>query len=55
MSNQADGANTCQFIDNLDRDHKVLLPLGGLLLPFNKETNMSIKRFVVAAVSKILM
>ena len=24
MSNQADGVNICQFIDNLDRHHKVL-------------------------------
>ena len=35
VSNQADGANTCQFIDNLDRHHKVLLLLGGHCLPFD--------------------
>ena len=29
LSNQADGINICQFIDNLDRHHKVLLLLGG--------------------------
>ena len=36
VSNEADGVNICQFIDNLDRHHKVvLLLLGGLCLPFD--------------------
>ena len=39
VSNQADGVNFCQFIDNSDRHHKVLLLLGGLCLPFDNETN----------------
>ena len=30
VSNQTDGVNICQFIDNLDRHQKVLLLLGGL-------------------------
>ena len=53
MSNQADGVNICQFIDNLGRHHKVLLLLGSLCLPFDKKTNMLIKRFTAAAISKI--
>ena len=35
VSNQAEGVNICQFIDNLDRHDKVLLLLGGLCLPFD--------------------
>ena len=31
MSNQADGVNICQFIDNVDRHHKVLLLLGAIV------------------------
>ena len=53
MSNQADGVNICQFIDNLDRHHKVLLLLGGLCLPFDNVTNTLIKSFIAAAVGKI--
>ena len=53
MSNQDDGVNICQFIDNLDRHHKVLLLLGGLCLPFDNVTNTLIKRFIAAAVGKI--
>ena len=53
MSNQADGVNMCQFIDNLDRHHKVLLLLGGLCLPFDNVTNTLIKRFIAAAIGKI--
>ena len=53
MSNQADGVNICQFIDNLDRHHKVLLLLGGLCLPFDNVTNTLIKRFIAAAIGKI--
>ena len=53
MSNQADGVNICQFIDNLDRHHKVLLLLGGLCLPFDNVTNTLIKRFIAAAIGKL--
>ena len=53
MSNQADGVNTCQFIDNLDLHHKVLLLLGGLCLPFDNVTNTLIKRFITAAIGKV--
>ena len=52
VSNQADGVNICQFIDNLDRHHKVLLLPGGLCLPFDYVTNTLIKRFIAAAVGK---
>ena len=53
VSNQADGVNICQFIDNLDRHHKVLLLLGGLCLPFDNVRNTLIKRFIAAAIGKI--
>ena len=53
MSNQADGVNIYQFIDNLDRNYKVLLLLGGLCLPFDSATNTLIKRFIAAAIGKI--
>ena len=53
VSNQADVVNICQFINNLDRHHKVLLLLGGLFLPFDNVTNTLIKRFIAAAVGKI--
>ena len=53
VSNQADGVNICQFIDNLDRHHKVSLLLKGLCLPFDNVTNMLIKRFLAPAVGKI--
>ena len=53
MSNQADGVNICQFIDNLDRHHKVALLLGGLCLPFDNVTNTLIKRFIAAVIGNI--
>ena len=53
MSNRADGVNVCQFIDNLDRHHKVLLLLGGLCLPFDSVINTLIKRFIAAAIGKM--
>ena len=53
VSNQADGVNICQFTDNLDRHHKVLLILRGLCLPFDNVTNTLIRRFIAAAVGKI--
>ena len=46
VSNQADGVSICQFIDNLDHHHKVVLLLGGLCLPFDIVTNTLIKRFI---------
>ena len=53
VSNQADGVNICQFIDNLDLHHKVLLLLGGFCLPFDDVINTLIKRFTAAAIGKI--
>ena len=46
VSNEADGVNICQFIDNLDRHHKVVLLSGGICLPFDNVTNMLMKRFI---------
>ena len=43
VSSQADGVNICQFIDNLDLHHKVLLLPGGLCLPFDNVTNTFIR------------
>ena len=53
VSNQADGVNICQLVDNLDPHHKVLLLLGGLCLPFDNVTNTLIKSFIAAVVGKI--
>ena len=55
VSNQADEVNICQFIDNLNRHHKVLLLSGGLCLPipFDNVTNTLIKRFIEAANGRI--
>ena len=53
VSNLGDGVNICQFIDNLDLYHKVLLLLGGLCLPFDNVPNTLIMRFIAAAVGKI--
>ena len=53
VSNQADGVNICQFIDNLDRHHKVVLLLRGLCLPFDNVTNTLIKRFIAATIGYI--
>ena len=53
VSNQADGVNICQFIDNLDRGHKVFLLLGDLCLPFDNVTNRLTKRFIAAGIGKI--
>ena len=50
-----DGVDICQFIDNLDQHHKVLLLLGSLHLSFKNVTNTIIKRLITqaAAVGKI--
>ena len=53
VSDQADGVNICQFIDNSDRHHKVLCFWGGLSLPFENVTNTLIRRFISTAVGKI--
>ena len=53
MSNQADGVNICQFIDNLDRRDKAVLLLGVRCLPFDNVTNTLIKRFIAAAIGNI--
>ena len=53
MSNQADGVNICQFIDNLDPSSQGTFAFRGFCLPFGNVTNTLIKRFVAAAVGKI--
>ena len=53
QSNQRDGVYICNFITNLDRHNKVLLLLGGLVLPFDSETNIQINIFISSAVGKI--
>ena len=53
VSNQADGVNICQFIDNLDCHHKVFLLQEDLCLPFDNVINTLIKRFIAVAISKI--
>ena len=53
VSNQADGVNICQFIDNLDRHSKVFLLLGGLCLQFDNVINTLIKRSIAATIGKI--
>ena len=52
--NFIDGDQIVDFITNLDQHNKMLLLLGGLQLPFDHLTANSIKRFVAAAVGKIL-
>ena len=51
-TNTLDGTQICNTISNLDRDSKVLLPLGGLPLPFDNATAILVKRFMSSAVGK---
>ena len=52
-TNSVDGTQICNSTNNLDRDSKVLLLLGGLSLPFDNATAILIKRFMSSAVGKI--
>ena len=51
--NETDGITMSDFITNLDPHKKVLLLLGGLSLPFDDASVVSIKRSVASAVDKI--
>ena len=51
--NETDGITMSDFKTNLDPHKKVLLLLGGLSLPFDDASVVSIKRSVASAVDKI--
>ena len=48
-----DGPGIVPFLNNLDRANKALFLLGGLLLPFQKQISIMIRKFVSIAVFKI--
>ena len=48
-----DGPQIFYFIHHLNQRHKVLLLLGGLQLPFDRESVTLIKRFICSAVNKV--
>ena len=52
-SNLTDGIQIANFIKKLDRQHTVMLLVGGLSLPFDNETVTLIKKFISSAVGKI--
>ena len=45
-SNLTDGIQIANFIKRLNRQHKIMLLVGGLSLPFDHETTILVKRFV---------
>ena len=49
-SNPVDGSLISNFVDNLDQHSKMLLLLGGLLLPFDQMTVHSMTRFITSTV-----
>ena len=52
-SNPTDCTQIADFIKGLNRQHKVMLLVGGLSLPFDHETTTLIKRFISSAAGKI--
>ena len=50
---QTDGTHIADFIKGLNRQHKIMILLGGLSLPFDHETTTLIKWFISSAVAKI--
>ena len=52
-SNPTDGIQIANFIKELNCQHKIMLLVGGLFLPFDHETTTLIKRFISSAVGKI--
>ena len=48
-----DGPQIFDFIHHLNQRHKVLLLLGGLELPFDRESVTLITRFICSAVNKV--
>ena len=51
-SNPTDGIQIANFIKGLNRQHKIMLLVGGLSLPFDHETTKLIKKFMFSAVGK---
>ena len=51
-SNPTDDIEIDDFIKGLNRQHKIMLLVGGLSLPFDHETTTPIKRFISSAVGK---
>ena len=51
-SNTTDGIQIANFIKGLNRQHKIMLLVGGLSLPFDHEIITLIKRFISSAVGK---
>ena len=51
--NQTGGIQIANFNKGLNRQHKIMLLIGGLPLPFDHETTTLIKRFISSAVGKI--
>ena len=52
-SNLTDGMQITNFIKGLNHQHKIMLLVGGLSLPFGHETTTMIKRYISSAVDKI--
>ena len=52
-SNPTDGIQIANFIKGLNRQHKIMLLVDGLSLPFDHKTTTLIKRFISSAVGKI--
>ena len=52
-SNPTDGIQIANFINNLNRQSKVMLLVGGLSLLFDNQTTTPVKKFVSSAVGKI--
>ena len=52
-SNPTDGIQIAHFIIGLNRQHEIMLLVGGLSLPFDHETITLIKGFISSAVGKI--
>ena len=51
--NPTDGTQIADFMEGLNRQHRIMLLVGGLSLPFNHKTTTLIKRFISSAVGKI--
>ena len=52
-SNLVDGIHISNFISALAHQEKILLLLGGLVLPFDQDTTTLINRFLFSAVGKV--
>ena len=52
-ANRMDGLQISSFIRGLNRQHQTLLLLGGIPLPFDRTTNLLVKKVLCTAVGKI--